>query len=67
MLSSWDRFEIPHPFTRALFVYGEPIFVPRRLTDDEAEAMRKTIEDRLNELADGTERDFDQLYEAAIR
>lgn len=25
-LSSWDRFLIPLPFTRAVFVYGEPLY-----------------------------------------
>jgi lysophospholipid acyltransferase (LPLAT)-like uncharacterized protein len=27
-LKSWDRFIIPKPFSRAVFVYGEPIQVP---------------------------------------
>jgi lysophospholipid acyltransferase (LPLAT)-like uncharacterized protein len=27
-LKSWDRFIIPKPFSRAVFVYGEPIRVP---------------------------------------
>jgi lysophospholipid acyltransferase (LPLAT)-like uncharacterized protein len=29
-LRSWDKFIIPKPFSRAVFVYGEPIRVPRR-------------------------------------
>jgi lysophospholipid acyltransferase (LPLAT)-like uncharacterized protein len=29
-LRSWDRFIIPKPFTRGVFVYGEPIQVPER-------------------------------------
>ena len=28
-LKSWDRFIIPKPFSRAVFVYGNPIKVPR--------------------------------------
>jgi lysophospholipid acyltransferase (LPLAT)-like uncharacterized protein len=28
-LRSWDRFIVPKPFSRAVFVYGEPIRVPR--------------------------------------
>jgi lysophospholipid acyltransferase (LPLAT)-like uncharacterized protein len=29
-LRSWDKFMIPKPFSRAVFVYGNPIRVPRR-------------------------------------
>jgi lysophospholipid acyltransferase (LPLAT)-like uncharacterized protein len=28
-LKSWDKFIIPKPFSRAVFVYGNPIWVPR--------------------------------------
>ena len=34
-LRSWDRFIIPKPFSRAVFVYGEPIRVPRDGGDDQ--------------------------------
>lgn len=34
-LRSWDRFIIPKPFSRAVFIYGEPIQVPRKGGDDE--------------------------------
>lgn len=53
ILRSWDRMEIPKPFSRITFVYGEPIDVPRRLDEKELESYRKTLEDRLNQL--GTE------------
>lgn len=51
ILRSWDRMEIPKPFSRITFVYGEPIEVPRRLDEKELEQYRKTLEDRLNQLA----------------
>ena len=34
-LKSWDQFIIPKPFSRAVFVYGEPIHVPREGGDDQ--------------------------------
>lgn len=34
-LKSWDQFIIPKPFSRAVFVYGEPIPVPAEGGDDE--------------------------------
>ena len=33
-LKSWDQFIVPKPFSRAVFVYGEPIRVPREGGDD---------------------------------
>ncbi|HEY2094548.1 MAG TPA: hypothetical protein VGJ81_22030, partial [Thermoanaerobaculia bacterium] len=59
LLRSWDRMVIPLPFTRALFLYGEPILVPR---DGDVEEWRLRIEERMNNLADSAEREFDALW-----
>lgn len=64
LLRSWDRHIVPMPFTRALFVYGEPIFVPR---DGDAATWRETIENAMTTLAEETERDFEVLWHAAPR
>lgn len=45
VLSTWDRFVVPLPFARGVFVWGEPIMVAR---DDAAETVRRRIEDALN-------------------
>ncbi|HEX3109705.1 MAG TPA: hypothetical protein VHU41_11485 [Thermoanaerobaculia bacterium] len=50
---------IPLPFTRALFLYGEPILVPR---EGDMEEWRTRVEERMNALADEAERDFDALW-----
>ena len=34
-LRSWDQFIIPRPFSRAVFVYGEPIRIPTEGGDDQ--------------------------------
>lgn len=39
-LKSWDRFIIPKPFSRAVFVYGEPILVPAEGGDDKVYLTR---------------------------
>jgi len=49
-LKSWDGFYIPKPFSRAVLIVGEPIFVPREATDAEMEAMRVELENRLNDM-----------------
>ena len=45
---SWDRAQIPKPFSRVAFVVGEPIEVPRDLDQAGIEACRRELEDRLN-------------------
>jgi len=61
-LRSWDSFQIPLPFSRALFVYGDPIEVPRRMSVDEVEHFRLRVEDSLNALVEKGERDFEILW-----
>jgi len=50
---------IPYPFTRAIFLYGEPIAVPR---DGDLEEWRGRVERAMNALADEAERDFEALW-----
>ena len=43
---------VPLPFSRAVFVYGEPIYVPR---DGDVEEWRVRVDRAMNELADRAE------------
>lgn len=47
---SWDRFQIPLPFSRCEMIYERPIRVPREATAEEREALRKELETRLREM-----------------
>jgi lysophospholipid acyltransferase (LPLAT)-like uncharacterized protein len=49
-LRSWDRTQIPHPFSTVALVIGEPMPVARDLTDTEREAGRVELETRLRAL-----------------
>ncbi len=44
---------VPLPFTRAVYLYGTPVFVPR---DGDTEEWRRRLEEAMNELADEAER-----------
>jgi lysophospholipid acyltransferase (LPLAT)-like uncharacterized protein len=46
-VGSWDRLLIPFPFSRVLYVVGEPIYVPREATNEEIEAKRQELETTL--------------------
>jgi lysophospholipid acyltransferase (LPLAT)-like uncharacterized protein len=53
-LRSWDRFMIPKPFSRAVFVYGDPIGVPREGGSDAEYLARIQHEmDRVTAVAEG--------------
>lgn len=49
-LSSWDRFIIAWPFCRGVFVWGEPIEIPRDADERMQEECRLKIEDAMNNL-----------------
>jgi lysophospholipid acyltransferase (LPLAT)-like uncharacterized protein len=49
-LHSWDRTQIPKPFTSVALVVGEPIPVRDDATDAQMEAARVALEERLSEL-----------------
>jgi lysophospholipid acyltransferase (LPLAT)-like uncharacterized protein len=42
-VKSWDRFQIPLPFSRCEMTFGEPIRVPRNITDAEREQLREQL------------------------
>ena len=44
---SWDRFQVPLPFSRCDVYFGEPVLVPRNATDAEREDLRLRLEARL--------------------
>jgi lysophospholipid acyltransferase (LPLAT)-like uncharacterized protein len=49
-LRSWDRTQIPKPFTTVALVVGEPIEVSSAATDDERDGVRGILEARLTAL-----------------
>ena len=49
-LHNWDRLIIPLPFSRIVFIIGEPLEVPRHASADEAERLRVELEHRLNAI-----------------
>ena len=44
-LRSWDRFQIPLPFTKCVMQLAEPLRVPREATEAEREDLRRGLED----------------------
>ena len=55
-MASWDRMVVPLPFSRAVFLYGDPISISR---DEDVEEARLRVERALNELSERAEHYFD--------
>lgn len=49
-LDSWDRFEIPQPFTKAAIAIGEPIVIPEDAADEALSQLSAHLETVLNDL-----------------
>ena len=63
-LRSWDKMRIPIPFTRAVYLYGNAIVVPR---DGDVEEWRIKVEQAMNELSERAIRDFQTLWQEGTR
>lgn len=50
IFNSWDRFLIPKPFARIVYLYDDPIWIPSSAKGEELERYRKLFEDRLNKI-----------------
>lgn len=55
LVSSWDRFMVPYPFSRGLFLYGKPMFVSDEGDGPSLEADRLVLERELNRLTEEAE------------
>ena len=51
-LRSWDRFIIPKPFSKALLLYGTPIYVPPKLDEEQLEEYRLRLQNALEEVTE---------------
>jgi lysophospholipid acyltransferase (LPLAT)-like uncharacterized protein len=50
-VKSWDRFQVPLPFSRCDVVFGKPVRVPRDASDEQREALRQELERTLKEIS----------------
>jgi len=51
-LKNWDRFIIPRPFSRVRVIFGEPYLVNKTQTEEEFEAERVRLENRMMSLVE---------------
>ncbi len=60
IFGSWDRFLLPYPFSRGVFIWGEPLLVPRQMDGHTFEQKRLLLEKTLSEITDRADRRFEK-------
>ncbi len=53
---AWDSYMVPLPFSSAVMLFGEPVYVPAEASDAEKEAIRVDIQNRILEIEAEAER-----------
>lgn len=46
-LKSWDKFLIPFPFSKGVYIIGKPFFVPQSLDKSNIESLAKSLEEEM--------------------
>ena len=49
-LKSWDKFQIPNPFSNVKVIYSDPVYVDSKLSYDDTSKIIDECECKLNEL-----------------
>lgn len=55
-LNSWDRFIVPLPFSKGVYLWGEPLSVPKDADAAQLEELRLELERRMTALTDEADR-----------
>jgi hypothetical protein len=56
---TWDRFVLPYPFSKGVFIWGEPVTIDPKGDEAHLEEKRLLLEQRLNELTEQADHYFD--------
>jgi hypothetical protein len=59
IFNTWDQFLLPFPFSKGVFIWGEPIEVDQNADRTHLEEKRVLLENRLNELTEKADQFFD--------
>lgn len=47
-LRTWDRFRIPFPFSKGVYMYGKPVWIEKNATEEEMKIAEIELQKRLN-------------------
>ncbi len=60
MFNSWDKTLLPLPFTRIVFLYEPPVYVPADASREQMEKARADLTDQLNRMHERAREYFDE-------
>jgi len=60
LFKTWDQFLLPYPFSRGVFIWGEPVYVDPKGDRTHLEEKRALLERRLNELTEKADHYFEK-------
>jgi lysophospholipid acyltransferase (LPLAT)-like uncharacterized protein len=58
VFASWDNFILPLPFSRVIYIWREPLFVPRDTDHEGVERNRIILQERLRQITEEADRIF---------
>lgn len=58
LMDTWDRLVVPLPFTRGVFLWGEPVRMPAGASAEEMEQARLLLEQRMIDLTAAADREM---------
>jgi lysophospholipid acyltransferase (LPLAT)-like uncharacterized protein len=60
IFNTWDRFLLPCPFSKGVFIWGEPVYIDPDGDRTHLEEQRLLLEQRLNQLTERADRYFEK-------
>lgn len=58
VFNSWDNFILPLPFCKVVYIWGEPLSIPRDMDRNGLEERRLLLQDRLRQITEEADRAF---------
>jgi lysophospholipid acyltransferase (LPLAT)-like uncharacterized protein len=55
ILNTWDKFNLPYPFSKGVLVYGDPIFIPKHCSTEEIAEYKISLQNALNTITERAE------------
>ena len=58
MFNSWDRFMVPKPFSKVLFRFGPITSMPKTMSDEQFESLRRQMEEQMIKEYESADHDW---------
>jgi lysophospholipid acyltransferase (LPLAT)-like uncharacterized protein len=52
VFNSWDNFVLPFPFSKGFYSFGNPIYVEKKINEDEIKKATKNLQNEIKRLAE---------------